>query len=124
LEAASALGMSAEIFLADAASHWKPGLFERVEAGITAIACWNDELAREVVSTFVDAGYDVPGRIAVTGFDGCPAPLREALPLTTIAAPWAEAGRSAVLALNARLSGETVSNQLVLPERFIQGLTS
>lgn len=124
LAAAASFGMSAEVVLAHGQGDWRPAVFEMVRSGRTAIACWNDELARNMVAAFVDAGFDVPRQVAIAGFDGCPIAVREALPLTTIAAPWAEAGKSAVLALHARLSGEAVAPQVILPVRFVRGATS
>ncbi len=92
--------------------------------GITALVCWNDTCAREILETLLEMGIDVPRQLAVTGFDGCPVHCIEKYPLTTVAAPWSEVARSSVLSLNARLAGEDVPARTVHPVRFVRGATS
>ncbi len=43
-----------------------------VGAGITAVACYNDEVAARVLNAALRAGLDVPGALAVVGHDDAP----------------------------------------------------
>jgi len=94
------------------------------ERGITAFACWNDIVARLTIDAARQNGLRVPEDIAVVGFDGCPMPITEPFPLTTVAAPWAEAARLAVSLIDAILRGESVAMETVLPVRFVPGATT
>lgn len=48
---------------------WRAALQQFVEAGVTAFACVNDGIAWRVVRALEMAGIEVPGDVAVTGFD-------------------------------------------------------
>lgn len=92
--------------------------------GITAFACWNDVVARRVLDAARVHGLSVPQDLAITGFDGCPLPFADPFPLTTVAAPWAEAARRAVGQIDAILRGDATSLETVLPVRFVVGATT
>jgi len=124
LEAAADLGIQATVTPVDTEEDWGVAVNEAIDAGVTAMACWNDTYAREALVHLVRMGIDVPGKVAVTGFDGCPVPVIERFALTTIAAPWYEVAKSAVMTLSARLAGEAVPPKVVYPVRFIRGETS
>lgn len=61
----------------------------------TAIVCYNDELAIQVVSELLKNGIDVPGRISVVSIDNSDLAQLSEVPLTTAAHPMAELGRLA-----------------------------
>lgn len=69
-----------------------------------ALACANDETAVGLLEVLTDAGVDVPGRVALTGFDGIEAGRLVRPRLTTVAQPMALMGRSAVDLLVGRLA--------------------
>jgi len=62
----------------------------------TAIACASDHMAMIVMSLASERGIEVPRQLSVTGFDDVTAATLYTPPLTTIAQPFEEIGRSAV----------------------------
>jgi LacI family transcriptional regulator len=93
-------------------------------AGITALACWSDDAAYDLLAEARELGLKIPADVAICGFDGCPSPYAVADPLTTVVAPWAEAACRAVLSLGALLDGEEVPQEQVLPVRLSIGSTT
>jgi LacI family transcriptional regulator len=70
-----------------------------------------------------EVGIDVPGELAVVGFNGIdtgPSGVR----LTTIRAPWAQVGRRAVELVCAMASGEAVPEKTTLPVELVAGGTT
>lgn len=124
LEVAMKLKMRVTVFCPSETDPMEQTLRQLLDDGITAVACWNDELAHLMVSEALRCGIEVPAKLAITGFDGCPARYQEANPLTTIAAPWTEVARLAVLNLSRRMSGEQVPDLIVLPVSFVKGKTT
>ncbi|BDI32535.1 alanine racemase [Capsulimonas corticalis] len=61
----------------------------------SAVVCWNDTTAVEVIETARGLGLDVPRDLSVTGFDD-DLRLAAAFDLTTIRQPYAQIGRRAV----------------------------
>ncbi|WP_267435844.1 LacI family DNA-binding transcriptional regulator [Sphingomonas sp. GM_Shp_1] len=83
------------------------------------IVAANDMMALGVMAALRTAGVDVPGAVAVTGFDDIP--LARYLGLTTVRAPMAEMGARAVARLIDALEGgelrpeaETIATELVI----------
>ncbi|MGK2856917.1 MAG: LacI family DNA-binding transcriptional regulator [Thermoanaerobaculia bacterium] len=72
----------------------------------TAIFSANDAMAIGALSAFREAGVDVPDDVALVGFDDVPIARYLAPPLTTVAVPIAELGRSAFEVLHALTLGE------------------
>ena len=95
---------------------------------ITAVVCWNDLLAHQVMRYCKATGISVPGDIAVMGFDGyVPEPVFEAAPaydLTTIRIPWIDAGFLAAELLLKLIGGEEIPAQTMVPVTFVRGNTS
>ncbi|GAB2975703.1 LacI family DNA-binding transcriptional regulator [Saccharothrix stipae] len=58
--------------------------------------CATDQEALVVLDVLREAGVDVPGRVAVTGFDGIVAGRLSSPPLTTVRQPMEAVGRTAV----------------------------
>ena len=58
----------------------------------TAIVCWHDNLAFGIVRYLRKVGVNVPGEMAVIGFDGSSSLIPPAFELTTVRAPWREVG--------------------------------
>lgn len=92
--------------------------------GVTALACWNDVVARRLLDMARREGLRVPEDLSITGFDGCPLPFDDPFPLTTVVAPWADAACRSVELLDAMLRGEEAPSETVLPVRFAPGSTS
>ncbi|KTF70414.1 LacI family DNA-binding transcriptional regulator [Sphingomonas sp. HT-1] len=65
-------------------------------AGVTAIFCFNDEMAVGAISAIDEAGLRCPVDVSVMGFDDLPLSRFFHPPLTTIAQPKALIGRHAV----------------------------
>ncbi len=90
----------------------------------TAAACWNDRYAYQTMVFCRRHGIQVPGDLAVTGFDGFRAPLGLPFRLTTVFAPWEESAFAAVGLVAAMTKGETVPSETVLPVELIPGDTA
>jgi DNA-binding LacI/PurR family transcriptional regulator len=90
----------------------------------TAIVCWNDTAAYDLLAYCRKNQIRVPEDIAIVGFDGCSTPHDSVWSLTTVRAPWTEAARTAVQYLNALLEGTSVPLETVLPVEFVQGQTA
>lgn len=82
---------------------------EITERGVTydGIVAGNDMMALGVLSVLRERRVDVPGTVAVTGFDDIP--LARYLGLTTVRAPLAEMGERAVARLVDALEGGTLA---------------
>jgi LacI family transcriptional regulator len=74
------------------------------DAGYDALLCANDELALGVLSALRSAGVDVPGTVAVTGWDDVMAAGYAGL--TTVRQPMRELGATAAHVLDERLRGD------------------
>ncbi len=73
-------------------------------SGATAVLAYNDLVAAGILSRLADLGVSVPGELSVVGFDDIPLAAMLSPALTTVAAPTAEAGATAVDALVAALT--------------------
>jgi LacI family transcriptional regulator len=78
-----------------------------------AVVCANDQSALGVLDAFVAHGVDVPGRVAVTGFDGIEAGRFSTPRLTTVRQPMNDLGRVAVRTIVTRLTDPTAPPQRV-----------
>ena len=84
--------------------------------GATALVAFNDLLAIGVLRTLEQRGVEVPGRVSVVGFDDIFGSDFCSPPLTTVAAPVEEAGRTLVDLLLARREGAT---ELTVPTQLL-----
>ncbi len=75
-----------------------------IPAGPEAVFVASDTMAMGALRALQDADLDVPGDVAVVGFDGLPASDRSTPPLTTLRQPVAETGARAVQLLNERIA--------------------
>ncbi len=86
----------------------------------TAVVCANDDMAAGALLAAHKAGFDIPGDVAITGFDDTPVSEIVWPPLTTIHQPLRRMGERAVerifeLTLNGGDAGrEIVPHQLVI----------
>jgi len=95
----------------------------RPSARPTAIACWNDKCAYEMLTYLRDRGMRIPDDMAVAGFDGLIRPLTCAWNLTTIRTDSAGMAQKAIDLLVAQLNGERISPETTLPVSLIPGDT-
>jgi LacI family transcriptional regulator len=86
-----------------------------------AIVCANDQTALGVVHALHQHGVDVPGQVAVTGFDDIPVARHLRPRLTTVRQPIQELGATAFETLYAMISSGRVSaRDILLPTRLIR----
>jgi DNA-binding LacI/PurR family transcriptional regulator len=83
------------------------------------IVCSTDQEALVVLDVLRDAGVDVPGRVAVTGFDGIVATRLCSPRLTTVLQPMEAVGRTAVRLLLEALDGEPETPRTPLPTELL-----
>jgi len=83
-----------------------------------AIVCANDQTALGVMHALARRGIDVPGRVAVTGFDDLPVARHLHPRLTTVRQPIRELGATAFDVLYARISAGGGDPDVVLPVRL------
>ena len=85
-----------------------------------AVVCANDQMAIGLMREFRRSGVDVPGRVAVTGFDDIyPARLTDP-PLTTVSQPLRELGTRAARRLLDRIGAATIPPAAeVLPTHLV-----
>ena len=85
-----------------------------------ALMCASDQHALELLDVLASLGVDVPGQVAVTGFDGIVAGRLCSPPLTTVRQPMEAMGRLAVDILVESLStDEGTPLDRTLPVRMI-----
>ena len=80
-----------------------------------AVVCSTDQEALVVLDALREAGVAVPGRVAVTGFDGILAARLTRPALTTVQQPMEAVGRTAVRVLAATIAGEEIQTPSPLP---------
>ncbi|WP_151955876.1 LacI family DNA-binding transcriptional regulator [Sphingomonas sp. EC-HK361] len=88
-----------------------------------AVFAANDMMALGALTVLRDAGIDVPGDVAVAGFDDVP--LARYLALTTMRVHMAEIGAQAVARLVAQLEGKgaDASTELLVPDLVVRQTT-
>jgi LacI family transcriptional regulator len=85
-----------------------------------AICCANDQSALGVIYALREHGFDVPGDVAVTGYDDVTVARHVLPPLTTVRQPIRELGAMAFDVLYSMINGEQpMERQLVLPVQVI-----
>lgn len=102
-------------------------LLEDVRAGrIDAIVAVSDLMAAGILEVLCAEGVDVPGQVALVGYDDNIAARDVPVPLTTIAQPGAEMGaRGAALVIDeARRGAEHVHEQVVLQPQLVVRATT
>jgi LacI family transcriptional regulator len=87
-----------------------------------AIACANDQTAIGVMNELTKHGIDVPGQIAVTGFDDIPVARHLRPFLTTVRQPIQDLGATAFAELHATIASrdQPRKNEVVLPTRLVR----
>lgn len=89
--------------------------------GTDAIFCANDMMAIGCLDVLKQSGLDVPGDIAVAGFDDIPVARYVSPPLTTAAVPIAEIGRQALQCCIDRIAGrEGAGGRIFTPQVVVR----
>jgi len=86
---------------------------------LDAIAAANDQMAFGALEVLQSRGLQVPGAIALTGFDDVRETYTLGVPLTTVRQSFYNAGRQAVEALARSIRGETLPPQTIVPTELI-----
>jgi LacI family transcriptional regulator len=92
-----------------------------VERGADAVFAASDTMALGALRAAHDLGVDVPGDVAVVGFDGFGASERSLPPLTTIEQPVSDtAGRAVELLLELVSGAQSSPTSVVLPVQLVE----
>lgn len=90
----------------------------------TAVCCWNDLCAVNLLRVCRKLGIRVPDDLAVIGFDGSLDPRVLAQVVTTVAVPWDTLGAQALGVLGAQMRGETVPQETSVAVHLLPGETA
>ncbi|MGP4977976.1 LacI family DNA-binding transcriptional regulator [Brachybacterium tyrofermentans] len=88
-------------------------------AGLDALVCGNDELAMAIISRLTAAGVDVPGRLAVTGWDDTVTARYLTPGLTTVRQDVSELGALAAQRLAALIDGDTSQSPVTVDSNVV-----
>jgi DNA-binding LacI/PurR family transcriptional regulator len=90
---------------------------------VTAVFLANDQMALGLLAALHEEGLSVPGDVSVVGFDDLPEAPYLAPPLTTVRQDFAELGRRGVQLVLARLAGEDLVPEPVVPVLVVRSST-
>ena len=130
MTAATALGLTVTVtHEADTAGHRLAAeeiaiLRQPVALRPTAAVCWMDLNAHQLLTYCAENELQVPGDLAIVGFDGIPQPIQPRRALTTVRAPWADVAAKAVETLLALLNGVPVEPEYRFPIELVVGDTT
>jgi len=91
----------------------------RPQVDVEAIVAANDHLLLGALEVLRERGIQVPGQVAVVGFDDIMLGRTNTPPFTSVAAPYYEIGYQAMETLLARIAGQPVPEQVKVPCRFV-----
>lgn len=95
-----------------------------LEAGVTAVFCYNDMLATGVLMACRERGIAVPEQLSVIGFDDIKLASYVTPPLTTIQQPRTELGRLATQVMLDLLNNCPGQNHLLSPTLVLRASTA
>lgn len=84
-----------------------------------ALVCYDDKLALAVMDGLRTLGVDVPGDVAIVGFDGIPFAALSNPRLTTVATPTAQMGRLAATMLVTAIEAGEPPPSVMLPVELV-----
>jgi GntR family transcriptional regulator of arabinose operon len=100
---------------------------ERTRHPFDAVVCYNDQIAIQVLKALEEEQVACPGEVAVTGYDNSYLAATCRVPLTTIAHPQENLGRTAAELLLKLIREEPVTEQecsiLMEPELIVRDST-
>jgi DNA-binding LacI/PurR family transcriptional regulator/signal transduction histidine kinase len=94
-------------------------LLDERKVSFDAVVAANDDMALGALEALQAQGIQVPGDIAVTGFDNTEEARSSPLPMTTVRQPIYRLGRRAVEMVLAQLKGEEVSECVTIPSELV-----
>ena len=94
-----------------------------VREEVSAVFVANDQMALGLLNALHEEGLSVPGDISVVGFDDVPEAAYYTPPLSTVRQDFAELGRRGVQLVLARLRGEDLHADPVMPRLMIRSST-
>lgn len=92
----------------------------RVAHRIDGIACASDMIAMTALRVLADSGIDVPGRIAVIGYDDLPLAMQTVPRLTTIRQEFGAGAQAMVGAMYRRLAGDEAPSVQMAPSLIVR----
>lgn len=95
-----------------------------VQSGATAVVAFNDLQAAGLLVAATDAGRSVPASLSIVGSDGLALTTMTSPPLTTVAAPLDELGRTARRRLGDLLAGGARPRLTTLQPRLVTRATT
>jgi len=90
----------------------------------TALVGWADLCAYGMIGRCLQLGLNVPGEVAVMGFDDIALPVEPLWRMTTIRARWREVAITAVSLLLDQIEGKEVPLKTVVPIELVVGNTT
>jgi len=107
----------------DHAKRGEASLEPLLDAGATAVFCYNDTAAMSLLAACYKRGVSVPDNLSVIGFDDIDMAAYTIPPLTTIRQPRFELGQRSMRMMLALLSGQLPENQIVPGELVVRQTT-
>lgn len=95
-----------------------------LEAGVTAVFCYNDMIAIGVLAACRERGIAVPQGLSIVGFDDIKIAACVTPPLTTISQPRLELGRLATRVMLDMLQHRPGHNHTLLPSLVVRASTA
>lgn len=89
------------------------GLDHCLAAGVTAIFCYNDQIAISVLNSCYHKGITIPQQLSIVGFDDIRPASYVNPPLTTVRQPLQQMGRTGIEMLLALIDKTPVQNKLL-----------
>jgi LacI family transcriptional regulator/LacI family repressor for deo operon, udp, cdd, tsx, nupC, and nupG len=99
-------------------------LLRLLDAGVTAVFCYNDMIAVGVLTACREQGIAVPRDLSVVGFDDIELAKYMTPPLTTIHQPKVRLGRAAMRMLLDLLDDRAVEDHVLVPTLVERGSTA
>ena len=115
----SAVEGASAAFGVEAVHLWLDERGLRPQTDLEAVVAFSDGIARGVLSELQRRGVRVPSEMAVVGFDDDAEAKITVPPLTTMALPYREIGQRAAEAALAKIAGEQVPEQIVVPTSLV-----
>lgn len=94
-------------------------LLDERQVALDAVIGVNDYMAIQAMASLRRRGFDIPGDVAVVGFDDRPESKFLDPPLTTVSQPWYTIGRRAGELLMAQLRAEPTPDEVLVPPELV-----
>jgi LacI family transcriptional regulator/LacI family repressor for deo operon, udp, cdd, tsx, nupC, and nupG len=91
-----------------------------LQAGVTAVFCYNDMYAVGALTACRELGVEVPGQVSIIGFDGVELAQYVTPPITTIHQPKLRLGQLAMGMLLDLMADKPVEDHVLQPELLVR----